>query len=235
MKTPIVLVILFALCAACSSKTSQNKEIQNTPEDHQQAVVEANNRRYPCTVVSADRMNIFYIGVDNPVTISRNGDISNVKVSCSGGGCHLSVIGEGKYNVRVSTPGKANISVSAPGEQPEIFEFRVKRFPDPVVSIGRYKSSISAAEFKAQKGIRAELKNIDINARCAVVGFEVIHIPKGKEPVIATQPGENFIKATRNIIDAAKSDDIYCFNGIQVRCPGDAVERKVNDLVIKIK
>ncbi len=36
---PFVLIVLSILCAACSNKISQNKEIENTPKEQDIAVI----------------------------------------------------------------------------------------------------------------------------------------------------------------------------------------------------
>src|SRR5690606_16795271 len=89
----------------------------------------------PSAVVSPDKMNVLYIGVNNPVSVSAPGTPTDkINVSMSGG----SISGSGgKYNVRVTSPGTARISVSAevaPGKTQTLSttEFRVKRIPDPI-------------------------------------------------------------------------------------------------------
>ena len=58
--------------------------------------------------VSATKMNVFYIGVDNPVAVSAAGVPSNqVQVSMTGsGGGSISRNSDGTFNVKVSTPTK---------------------------------------------------------------------------------------------------------------------------------
>ena len=66
-------------------------------------------------------MNVFYIGVDNPVEVSAAGISSNLmKVTMSGsGGGSIARNGDGTYNVTVSNPTRkdefAYVDVSAPG------------------------------------------------------------------------------------------------------------------------
>jgi len=93
----------------------------------------------PSLTVSATKMNVFYIGVDNPVSISVPGMATElIRPSISTG--TLSRSSEGGWNVTMPTSAKkAVISVSAGsgnnlkamGSQ----EFRVKRVPDPIAKI----------------------------------------------------------------------------------------------------
>ena len=63
------------------------------------------------SAVMLDKMNVFYIGVDNPVSISSGTGWDKTNVTMTGG--TLNKVGTGKYNVRVTTPGKASITVIA--------------------------------------------------------------------------------------------------------------------------
>jgi HSP20 family molecular chaperone IbpA len=86
-------------------------------------------------VVSADKMNIFYIGIDNPVSVAVPGVLSEkLKVTISEG----TIIGSnGKYIVTVSKPGETEIAIyveTKPGvyEKEGIKKFRVQRIPNPL-------------------------------------------------------------------------------------------------------
>ena len=73
--------------------------------------------------VMLDKMNVFYIGVDNPITIGSPTGWDKTNVSMSGG----SISGSGsKRVVTVSAPGTATITVTADGKRSD-FSFRVKR------------------------------------------------------------------------------------------------------------
>ncbi len=188
--------------------------------------------------VSPSKMNVFYIGVDNPVEVSVAGANSNkVRASCSGGGCNMTG-GSGKYNVRVSSPGEAKITVSAEGFT-QSFPFRVKRIPDPVASFNPNKredsGSMGNGSFGARKGIFAALLNFDFEAKCNIAGFELTRVPKRQDPVRATNQGATYGGRVANLVKAAKPGDIYYFDNIKARCPGDSAGRKLNSMVWTIK
>ena len=66
------------------------------------------------SVVSADKMNIFYIGVDNPVEIAANGVPRNeLEVTCKGATISGS---NGIYSVKCDRPNEAQITVSHKGK-----------------------------------------------------------------------------------------------------------------------
>jgi gliding motility-associated protein GldM len=118
--------------------------------------------------VMLDKMNVFYIGVNNPVTISSGTGWDKTKVSMSGGSLSAAG-GPGKYNVRVSSPGKASITVNADGKA-STYEFRIKRIPDPILKVGPSSGGrLQSVMFKNQSFARAELENFDFDARFSIV------------------------------------------------------------------
>jgi len=186
--------------------------------------------------VSADKMNVFYIGVTNPITVAAGGDFSKINASCSGAGCSMSKVSGGKYNVTVSSPGDVNVAVSAPDVESQSFKFRAKRIPDPVALIAKgVKTSMGTGEFKAYQGVRAELKNFDFEARCNIMGFEIAYVPKRNDPVLGIQQGGRYNGKTQEMVNRAKPGDIYYFSNIKAKCPGDPAGRRINDLVVNIK
>jgi gliding motility-associated protein GldM len=103
--------------------------------------------------VMLDKMNVFYIGLDNPITIGSPTGWDKTTVSMSGG----SISGTGSARtVRVNALGPASITVNADGKA-STFSFRTKRIPDPVFKVGSGKARVPAVEFKNQGVCRADL------------------------------------------------------------------------------
>ena len=123
--------------------------------------------------VMLDKMNVFYIGVDNPVTISSGTGWDKTKVS-PGPGISLSPSGgPGKYIVKATTVGKTSITVNADGKA-STYEFRVKRIPDPVFKVGPSAGGrMQSVVFKNQQFCRAELENFDFAAGFSVISATV--------------------------------------------------------------
>lgn len=189
--------------------------------------------------VSLDKMNVFYIGVDNPISVSAAGVSSNeVKVSGSGGGISVSPAGSGgKFTVRVTTPGEATLTVSGGGAS-STFQYRVKRIPDPVPLLGAKHPTKSMAngEFKAQSGIAAVLQNFDFDVKCEVVGFEATYLKKRQDPSPPiANGGARFNERIQGFVNSAQPGDAYFFDDVKARCPGDAQPRNLGGLSFKIK
>jgi gliding motility-associated protein GldM len=92
----------------------------------------------PSANVSADKMNVMYAGLDNPITASAPGvPTDKMRVTCDNG--TLVPQGNGKYIVKNPTPGRmCHITVVAEGDsgktrQMGVIEFTVKYLPIPIV------------------------------------------------------------------------------------------------------
>jgi gliding motility-associated protein GldM len=192
-----------------------------------------------CTV-AADKMNVFYIGVPNPISISAAGVSSNkMNVSINGGGGTIS--GSGKsYTVNVNSPGECKIVISSPElGAPASFTFRVKRIPDPVPKMGNGPNAkggkMGNGEFKAQQGLFADLVGFDFEARCNIQSYTLTRVAKRQDPVPADNQGGTFSGQARSAVDQAKPGDVYYFDDIKARCPGDVAGRNIGSLVFSIK
>ncbi len=185
--------------------------------------------------VSADKMNVMYIGVPNPISVTAAGVSSNeLKVNCSG--CDLKKSAQGKYIATVSKPGDITVNVSGGGLPNTPYKFRVKRIPDPVARLGKKADgSMGNGEFKAQRGVIPWLDNFDFEAKCKIDGFTLTRVPKRQDPIQNANRGGTFDAKSQRLVGAAKPGDTYYFENVKARCPGDAAGRKINTMVFKIK
>lgn len=185
--------------------------------------------------VSADKMNVFYIGVENPVTVSAAGVSSNdMKVNATG--VSLKPAGKGKYIATASRPGEAKITVSGGGLQATKFDFRVKRIPDPQARLSKSTGGgMGNGEFKAQGGVGAFLDNFDFDATCRIQGYNLTYVAKRQDPVESVNGGARYNAKSKRLVDRAKPGDIYYFDNVKAKCPGDPAGRKINSMVFKIQ
>jgi gliding motility-associated protein GldM len=146
----------------------------------------------PSTVISADKMNVLYIGVDNPMSISVPGVANeNVTATITGGGGTLTKdpkAGAGKYIARVTTQGEAIINVTAKMDGKNMpmgqMKYRVKRVPDPVAMVANMKGGkINKNVLAAQAGVIPVMENFDFDLFFKVKGFKITIVRKGKDPV----------------------------------------------------
>ncbi len=184
--------------------------------------------------ISASKMNVFYIGVDNPVEGAAAGVSSNaIKVSMTGG--DISRNGDGTYTVRVSSPGTARVTISAPGlTYPK--DFRVKPIPNPVPKLGKLTpGKVGDGEMKSQNGLVAWLEGFDFDAKCQITGYTVYRTAKRQDTETTTNAGNVFDGKSQALVSKATIGDQYIFQDIKCKCPGDAASRNLGTIAYTIR
>jgi gliding motility-associated protein GldM len=158
------------------SYTDQDGQVKNITKTVEYVVGQSS------AAVQLDNMNVLFIGVDNPVTISGSGSVDQIKATISGGGGSL--IGNGAHRaVRVSQiTDECYIIVSTPDGKTTKVPFRVRTIPDPTPMIGTYKSgNIPASYFKSQAGVRSIVENFYYKTQFNVTSFHIMADGSGFE------------------------------------------------------
>jgi gliding motility-associated protein GldM len=129
-----------------------------------------------------DKMNVFYIGVPNPITVTAAG-YSLEDVSINIPGARLNKTGNGKYEVFVTEPHPVKATISAKTDQGMktvgVMDIRVKRIPDPQAKIGgKMGGTMQANVFRAQAGVAAVLENFDFDTKFTITGYDFSYQPK---------------------------------------------------------
>lgn len=192
----------------------------------------------PACAIAVNKLNVFYIGVDNPVSIVVRG-VPKEQVVVKGDGLNLkkSPGDNDDYTVTATTPGTGYITVSGGDLKPMKFQYRVKKIPDPVPRLGgnHRGGTMANGEFKAQNGIAAVMENFDFDAYCDVVSYEVTYLTKRQDPVTVINYGARFNSDVEALVSKAAPGVAYFFDEIKVRCPGDAAARNLGSLVFRIR
>jgi len=165
--------------------------------------------------VMLDKMNVFYIGVPNPVTISSGSGWDKTTVSMTGG----SISGSGSNRtVTVSGGTTASITVTADGKSSS-FPFRIKRIPDPVFKIGGGKARMPAVEFKNQQYCRADLAAFDFDLKFSVVSATVYFGGANFPNVVPATISGNNLSSIANLIQRCGPGSSISFDNIKVQGP----------------
>ena len=212
------------------------KEVQTLKETFEYEVGERG------VSVSAMKMNVFYIGVKNPVSVTVAGVPSNqIKVSMSGSGGGSIVPKSGNFEVTVTKPTRKNeedfayINVKAPGLD-EKRPFRVKRIPNPTGKLnGKTGGMMAPGTFRAQIAIGAQLDGFDFDAKCSIAGFRMIYVPKREDAIPVINVGPRFGADALKYMARAKPGDTFNFIDVKAKCPGDIAAREINSLVFNIR
>jgi hypothetical protein len=121
------------------------------------------------------KMNVFYIGVNNPLSVAASGGRDDkVTVSIMGGGGVLSKTAAGLYNVRVTTvTDDCLVDVYVDGKLAGTSSFRVRNLPQPSASVGGFASgsNFPADVFHRQTGVGTYIRDFPFSIQYEVLSF----------------------------------------------------------------
>ncbi|MBK8635983.1 MAG: hypothetical protein IPN72_21410 [Saprospiraceae bacterium] len=180
-------------------------------------------------------MNVFYMGVDNPIEVSAAGVNSNqIKVSIDNGS--ISRNSDGSYTVKVSGGAEANVSVSAPGMSSSK-KFRVKRIPNPIPRFTPTQGggTMGDGQIKAYQGLIAVLEQFDFDAKCEITDFLLVRQPRREDPEFSPNQGGRYNGKSTSVVNKATTGDAFLFKDIKGRCPGDGASRPLGDVIVNIR
>ena len=187
--------------------------------------------------ISPVKMNILYIGVDNPVTIAISGVSDAEKVSATISQGTLIKVAGGEYIAKPATTDVAKISVFAEidGQKKAMgdMEFRVKLLPVPEARIfGKSGGSIEKDVLLAQPGISAYMGDFLFDLRYTVTQFTiVVSTPQDGEKSLASNTAA-FTAEQKNLFASLYKGTKVSFTNIKARGP-DGV-KDLRDLVFTV-
>jgi len=205
--------------------------IVNYPFKHEYEVAK------PSMTVSPTKMNVFYAGLANPVSISVPGiSATNTKVSITN--ATIEPGPDGNYLVRPDKVGvKSIITVKAQIDNTlrEIgtAEFRVKKVPDPVASVANKNDGvISRNELEAQSGVLAKIPEFDFEMNFTVTSF-VVSTQKAGFIVDKQTKGNRFSQEQRDLMKGLSPGSRLYIESIVVK-GDDGTTRNLPPISFKI-
>jgi gliding motility-associated protein GldM len=215
------------LAAGGNGQHSVPVRITYTDQDGKQQIIEK-NVEYTVGQANAsialDKMNVLYIGVDNPVTISASGaGDDKIQASISGGNGSLTRLGGGKYIARVgAVTDNCVITVSAEGKTMGASQFRVRTVPQAQAYVGGQPSgaNMSAGAFRAQGGVGAGIKDFPFELNYEVVSYTFTCDTDDGDIVSVPGTGNAFSGAVRTAINThVKAGKLVTIDNIRVKGP----------------
>jgi len=197
----------------------------------------------PAVAVAAEKMNVIYIGVDNPVAVSAAGvSPTDLVVNLSGCGATKTGGAGGKFIFRATTPGTMQVSVSAKTKdgtkaQGKPMPFRVKKIPDPTPKLGgRLVQGIcdyKKLELAGIAGVGAEVPGFDFDVKFPVLSFVFSANVKGNLKEF-TCSGPNLSAEARSVLQSLGVGGKAYFEDIKVKAPDGSI-RKIATASLKVK
>lgn len=184
-------------------------------------------------IISADKMNVVYRGIDNPISVSIPGVASN-NVSASAPGMRST--GQGKYVIK---PGAGNeVKITATGKLPDgktvssSMPFRIKALPKPT---GKIRGDVSPKGPKSSlevSTVTAVMEDFDFPVTVNVVQFN-LKVPG--QPTVVVQ-GNKMNAAALAAIKKAGKGDVVTISEIKAKFTGiDQVPKQPSPCTFEIQ
>jgi len=195
----------------------------------------------PNITVSADAMNVFYLGVQNPVSISVPGvPTENIRPSVSAGGT-LTHQGGNRYIVSVA-PGTtgpltitANAMMDGASRNMGSVSFRVRTVPDPVAYIaGRREGRITRDELGIARAIIPRLQGFDFDMHFEIASFTMV-TSIGGDLRSFSGTGNSFSADMMQTINTATPGQRFIFENIVTRPGPDGRVRTLSPISFTIR
>lgn len=180
-----------------------------------------------------DKMNVFYIGVDNPVTVSASGyNIEDVSLKFEDADVKLKPTDvKGKFNINVTKPNPKGVPFVIQGKDKtgvvkdlEKGLIRVKRIPDPIAKVAGYKGgNIPINIAKSALGPIADLENFDFNVRFHIISFVFIYSPKQGASALFNINGTLFTNEVKDVMERSRPGDQWFLTEIKAKGPDGSV------------
>ena len=191
--------------------------------------------------ISATKMNVLYIGVDNPISVGVPGvNPSGVRATMSGG----SIKRSGKdWVARVTKKGKATIVASATMSDGTTrrmgqMEYRVKQLPKPEAKWGTVESgtSMARAAVSIHRTVRAGMgpEFAFEGLKYRVTGYRFVLAPRKGEAYMKSQSGASIPSAFSERIRRSKKGDRILVDKIRAVGP-DGKQRNLKPILIELK
>lgn len=187
----------------------------------------------PSTTVAASAMNVFYMGIDNPVSVSA--PMPNFKASAPG---LKQGKGQGQYIMRPTKVGKVTINVTGTDESGKTVnlgksEFRVKKIPNPTPYIAGKTGTCVMSKGDLGRGvIQAKMEGFEFDLKVAVSSFTLGTSVSGdyKE---AKCVGNRLDSKAQSLVKNASRGQRFYLESMKVKMP-DGSTRELANINIKI-
>lgn len=130
-------------------------------------------------VISATKMNMLYIGVENPVSFAFEGiKCSELTLAIQNGS--LKRTAECDYDVTVTKPGSATLFILKGKDTLSRTIYRVANIPDPVLDDYWQMKLVPLDSLRSQTGLQTTIRNFIYDGKFSIVSF-MITVVRGKK------------------------------------------------------
>src|SRR5690606_2067700 len=195
-------------------------------EDGKPVVVDILNSNYmvvsrpSSATISADKMNVVYAGLDNPISVTVEG-ITSDKVTASASNGVLKKVGNGKF---ILTPGMGKeVVITATGTMPDgkaissKQTFRVKVIPRPRGTIRGTMEAKGSANNLLISDIGAMLEDFDFDVKLRVTEYTIVYPGMASDRVTG---GGKLPESAKSKIERLRPGDRVIITNMKVKMDG---------------
>lgn len=173
-------------------------------------------------VLSTDKTRVFYMGLENPLSVTGGSGDEKVNVSFTGSGVTGTKVGPGQYIVKCTNEGSATV-IATDGKTNQKVTIPIKRPPPPLATIGgKAGGSVEANFFKNQLGVAAELKDFVFEGvKYKVIEYTMVFTGKGFPDleVAEIKQGPYFTEEAKGYLKQSRSGTTIVIDEIKVLGP----------------
>ena len=190
----------------------------------------------PSAVISPTKMNVLYIGVDNPLSISVSGvPAEKVRATINQGNIRK-VSGSEYIASPTTTSSDAVVTVFAEieGQQKSMgtMPFRVKIVPPPVAKVGgKTSGAIEKNVLTSQNGVLADMEDFLFDLRYVISQFTVnVSTAQGDRASTSNSPA--FTPEQKSLLNALTKGQVVTFTNVKAKGPDG--NKDLKDFFFKI-
>lgn len=175
----------------------------------------------PSASISASKMNVFYRGVDNPVTLAASGKAaSELDVRVSVGKISRTDTGWVVKDIPAEAL-ETTVSIYADGRFMGSQAFRIRGLPNPIARvIGADDGKISVRRMMTNPFLLCTLPEwVEFQYDFRVTSFTMAVPRGGGEVLVERAESQMFTERMKNIIQSLRNNDVVLFRDINVRGP----------------
>lgn len=196
----------------------------------------------PAATISADAMNVLYIGLENPISVSVPGFPANDVTASISSGSLTKTTGSGKYIAKVQRVQGMKTTITANVRLPDgssrsmgKMEYRIREVPNPEPLYGNLPGGKQPkGALRVQSILNASMGSFAFEGvNFKVTGFEAMLVPKGGQPKIASVTG-NSLAQVNSMVAGARSGDRIIIAEIKAIGPG-GIRKNLPAMVIDIQ
>jgi len=176
--------------------------------------------------ISADKDNLFYKGIPNPISIACfKHPCKDMVLTTDNGTPQRSPYDSCSYTLMPDRLGDITLQLKLKnGKLIGIRRFWVIKIPEPVAELsGKNTGDIRAPVLRAQIGVVAELKGFDFDAPFYVQSFSIIILRSNNTSLTMYNKGAVFTDETKGVLNKVRAGDKFIVASIKAKGPDGAL------------